>query len=143
MNAILALTLRILFLFLTYLFVGWIGFTIYKDLQSHFHQKNAHVSPLTLQVVINQEPIEKQFTKTEIIIGRDPSSDFTISDETISLRHCRLYYHHKQWWAVDQNSTNGSFINNTLIDAPIVVTEGDELRLGKVTIHIQINQQKR
>jgi pSer/pThr/pTyr-binding forkhead associated (FHA) protein len=141
MNAILALILRVLFLILTYVFVGWIGYTIYKDLQALFHnQKEKLTSPMTLRAVVNQEPLEKQFSITEIIIGRDPDCDFTISDETISVRHCKLSHHHNQWWVTDLGSTNGSFINDTPVDSPIIITEGDELRLGQVSINIQINQ---
>lgn len=141
MNAILALILRVLFLVLTYIFVGWIAYTLYKDLQGHFRvKKNMLPAPISLRAVINQEPIEKQYEKPEVILGRDPDCDFTIPDENISLRHCKLAYHHKQWWANDLNSTNGSFINDTLIDSPTIIMEGDELRLGKVSIIIQINQ---
>jgi len=140
MNAALALFLRVLFLILSYLFVGWIAYTIYKDSQAyHRNQKDALASRITLRALVNQEPIEKQFAALEIIIGRDPDCDFTIQDETISLRHCKLAYHHKQWWATDLDSTNGSFINENPIDSPTVITENDELRLGKVMISIQIN----
>lgn len=141
MNAALVFFLRLLFIILTYLFVGWIAYTIYKDLQAQFqNQKDALASRITLRALVNQEPIEKQFAAPEIIIGRDPDCDFAIPDETISLRHCKLAYHHKQWWATDLNSTNGTFINENPVDSPTVITESDELRVGKVLIIIQINQ---
>lgn len=141
MNAVLALTLRILLLILAYIFVGWIGYTIMKDLQALFRTRDEAVSsPITLRTVFTQEPIEKQFQKAEIILGRDPDCDFTISDETISLRHCKLSYHHKQWWANDLNSTNGSFINDNPIDSAVIITEDDILRLGQVSIIIHFNQ---
>lgn len=140
MNAILALVLRVLLLTLAYVFIGWIGYIIYQDLRALFRSKAASVSaPIILRSVVDQEPIEKHFIKPEIILGRDPDCDFTITDETISLRHCKLSYHHKQWWAADLESTNGSFLNDNLIDSAIIITDGDELRLGKVSIHIIIN----
>jgi pSer/pThr/pTyr-binding forkhead associated (FHA) protein len=141
MTATLALVLRILLLVLAYLFVGWIGYTILKDLQALLHQRNEMIaSPITLHIIDTSEPIEKQFVKREVIIGRDPDCDFIITDETISLRHCKLVFHHKQWWANDLNSTNGSFINDSPIDSAVVLTEGDILRLGKVLISINFNQ---
>lgn len=140
MNAILALVLRVLLLTLTYVFIGRIGYIIYQDLRAHFRSKADSVgAPIILRSVVGQEPIEKHFIKPEIILGRDPDCDFTITDETISLKHCKLSYHHKQWWAVDLESTNGSFLNDNLIDSAIIITDGDELRLGKVSIHIIIN----
>lgn len=140
MNAITALVLRVLLLTLAYVFVGRIGYIIYQDLRAQFRSKAVSGgTPIILRSVVDQEPIEKHFIKPEIILGRDPDCDFTINDETISLRHCKLSYHHKQWWAVDLESTNGSFLNDNLIDSAIIITDGDELRLGKVSIHIIIN----
>jgi hypothetical protein len=141
MNAIIALILRGLLLFLAYLFVGWIGYTIYKDLRTRLSGKSELTAPaITLKGVANKMSIEKQFVKTEIILGRDPDSDLIIPDETISIRHCKLTYHHKQWWANDMNSTNGSFLNDNPIETPIIITNGDSLRLGNVSFSININQ---
>ena len=141
MTAVLVFVLRILLLVLAYLFVGWIGFTIYKDLRSQLHTREAlSASPITLHVLTENNPIEKQFSKPEIILGRDPDCDLTISDGTISLRHCQISYHHKQWWVSDLNSTNGSFLNNNLITSAIIITDGDVLQLGNVPIDIRFNQ---
>jgi len=141
MTATLALVLRILLLVLAYIFVGWIGYTILKDLQTLLRRRTETLtSPIILHVINTSEPIDMQFDKHKVIIGRDPDCDLTIADETISLRHCKLVFHHKQWWADDLNSTNGSFINDSPIDSAVVLTEGDILRLGKVLISINFNQ---
>jgi pSer/pThr/pTyr-binding forkhead associated (FHA) protein len=141
MNAILALILRVLLLILTYVFVGWIGFTILKDLRALFIRQSEPIVPaIILRSTFDQEPLEKEFTKQEIILGRDPDCEFSIPDETISLRHCKLSYHQKQWWANDLNSTNGTFLNQNLIESAIILTDGDILRLGNISIVVQINQ---
>jgi pSer/pThr/pTyr-binding forkhead associated (FHA) protein len=140
-NAILALILRVLLLILTYVFVGWIGFTILKDLRALFKRQSDPVVPaIILKSTFDQEPIEKEFDKHEIILGRDPDCEFSIPDETISLRHCKLSYHQKHWWAHDLNSTNGTFLNQNLIETAIILTDGDLLRLGNISILVQINQ---
>lgn len=141
MNAILALILRVLLLLLTYIFVGWIGYAIYKDLRSRRLGRSELSAPtITLSGIADWESVEKQFMKKEIILGRDPDSDLNIPDETISLRHCKLTYHHKQWWAYDLNSTNGSFLNDHPIDSAVIITTSDVLRLGNVSFVININQ---
>ncbi len=141
MNAILALIFRGILLLLAYLFVGWIGFTIFRDLRTRITGKSDLKAPLiTIKGQADWESIDKQFIKPEIIIGRDPDSDLIIPDEIISLRHCKITYHHKQWWVNDLNSTNGSFLNENPIDAPIIITNEDELRLGNVSFSININQ---
>ena len=136
MNATIALILRLLLIFLSYLFVGWIGYTVFMDLKQNLHRnKNVSVTPITL----SSEDSEEIFHMSEIMLGRDPACEFPLSDDAISLRHCKLNYHHKQWWAEDLNSTNGTYLNNSLIETPIVLASGDELKLGRIKITITIN----
>jgi len=135
-NATIALILRLLLIFLSYLFVGWIGYTVFMDLKQNLHRnKNVSVTPITLST----EDSEEIFHMSEIMLGRDPACEFPLSDDAISLRHCKLNYHHKQWWAEDLNSTNGTYLNNSLIETPIVLASGDELKLGRIKITITIN----
>lgn len=140
MNAIIVFIVRLLIILLTYTFVGWIAFTIYTDLRGVTREKDkAQITPITLITFIDQEKITKHFTKPEIIIGRDPACDFPLDDFMISVRHCKLSFHHKQWWAEDLGSTNGSYLNNTLIETAVVLTDGDDLQLGHIHVSIQID----
>lgn len=51
--------------------------------------------------------------KDEIIsLGRDKENTICINDPTISGHHLDLIYHNNQWVLQDQNSTNGTFVNN-------------------------------
>lgn len=139
MNPILTLIFRGLVLLFIYVFVGWITYIIFKGIRAFSNKQSTHFSPeISLKTNLNQENYEKEFNQLELIIGRSSDSDFSIPDETVSLKHCHLFYDHQQWWADDLNSTNGSFLNETLIDSPVVLTNGDVLRLGNVTINIQI-----
>lgn len=138
MNAIIVLILRLILLIMAYLFVGWIGYTIYKDLRVQFQDRpEATAQTITLRTSLDNNVIEKQFSQSEIMLGRDPDCDFVIPDETISLRHCQLTFHHKRWWANDMNSTNGSYLNDNLITTPVILTNGDGLRIGSVAIIIK------
>lgn len=140
MNPLLVFFLRLLFVMLSYIFVGWIGYTIYNDLRlGVFGRGENTVPPITLTAKLEQITIEKQFVNREIILGRDPACDLSVEDETISLRHCKLSFHHKHWWVEDLASTNGTFINETMIVTPIVITDGDLLRLGHVDISVKFN----
>lgn len=140
MNAILAFLLRLFLTLLCYIFVGWIGYTIYLDLRGGIRgREKVTIPPITLVAKINQEDSERRFKKSEILLGRDHACDFSLDDVAISLRHCKLSFHHKQWWAEDLESTNGSYLNNSLIESAIVLTDGDELRLGHSAISIKIN----
>ena len=80
----------------------------------------------------------REFTLPEVIIGRDPTCNLRLDDKTISARHARLSYHHKQWWVEDLHSTNGAFLNTENIVEPIVVATGDLLRCGEVEFEIKL-----
>lgn len=140
MNEIIALALRLLFVILTYLFVGWIGLIIFKDLKSTTSKRKSPViPPIELSALFNDTRVEHRFTRPEVILGRDPACDFPLDDEMISLRHCRLSFHHHQWWAEDLDSTNGSYLGGVLLKNPTVLTNDDTLRLGQIDINIIIN----
>ncbi len=141
MNAVFVLILRIIFVALAYGFVGGIGYLIFKDLKNNL-QRSEYIAipPITLEFNINQDINMKKFSQREIILGRDPSCDLPLDNSTISLRHSRITYHDKQWWVEDLDSTNGSFLNNVLIETPTILTSGDELKLGRVQIKITENQ---
>lgn len=140
MNPILVLLLRVLLVLLAYLFIGWIGYAIFSDLRKGTSAAGpTAIPPITLVAELESETISKQFNAPQLIIGRDPASNFSLNHPTISLRHCKIAFHHKQWWAEDLDSTNGSYLNNSQINSPIVLTDGDELRLGEVFITINFN----
>ena len=132
MNAILVFVLRLIFILVSYLFIGWIGYAIFTDLrEKDIRKKDKSIPSISLQTEFDQEQVKKRFTIPEIIIGRDPACDLPLEDETISLRHSKLSFHHKQWWVEDLGSTNGTFVNETLVEEPIALTSGDRLRLGR------------
>ena len=136
MNAIIAFSLRLILILLSYIFVGWIAYMIYKDLKHHLHRtRNVSVLPITL----SSEGTEEIFQIPEITLGRDPASDFPLLDDAISLRHCKLNFHNNQWWVEDIESTNGTFLNDTLIETPIILVNGDILKLGRIEIAIKFN----
>jgi len=125
---------------LCYLFVGWIGYTIFRDLKNNIRGTSLPIIPMIeLTAMIDQTSYEHKFKIPEVILGRDPACDFPLNEKTISLRHCKLSFHDKQWWVEDLGSTNGSFLNENLITNPVVLTNQDILRLGKNNISITVN----
>lgn len=140
MNAVIVFILRLLLVLLSYLFLGWMGYTIFTDLRREREGlRKGHISQITLQINGNHQKQEKQFSTSEVIIGRDPACDFPLDEDTISLRHCRLYFYHKHWWVEDLESTNGTTLNNLVINKPTIITNDDKIRLGQVTLTIKTN----
>jgi pSer/pThr/pTyr-binding forkhead associated (FHA) protein len=140
MIAILALVLRILLAVTLYAFLGWALITLWRDLRSQATLiRTRQVPPLSLTFKHQNELITRHFSVPEVTIGRDPSCNCPISDETVSGKHARLLYHHNQWWVEDLQSTNGTFLNHEKVDTPTVLISGDELVCGRVTLTINLN----
>jgi pSer/pThr/pTyr-binding forkhead associated (FHA) protein len=72
-----------------------------------------------------------------IIVGRlrgadAEAADYVVIDEsTVGRRHALLEYKDHSFWVSDQNSLNGTFVNDTRIDAPARLKHGDRIRFHK------------
>jgi pSer/pThr/pTyr-binding forkhead associated (FHA) protein len=140
-SAIILLVFRILLAGFLYGFLGLAIFTLLRDLQQQGDLLAARQPPLLiLNAVLENRPLSRQYKKPEVILGREPGCDFFIDDKTVSSRHARLSYHHQQWWLEDLASTNGTFLNDEAITSPVVITQGDEMRLGHIELSIQIGR---
>jgi diguanylate cyclase (GGDEF)-like protein len=63
-------------------------------------------------------------------IGRSPSSDLFLDQESISRHQARITFDGKQYWVRDLNSTNGTFINDELVREQ-QMRDGDQIRIGR------------
>ncbi len=141
MNAILVFLFRLVLVIFSYIFLAWIVYTVFADLKNNITiRKEKNIPPIILISQIEDEKLTKQFRQAEIILGRDPTADFPLKDETISLRHCKISYHNKHWWVEDLASTNGTSLNNDPIKRETILTNDDQLLLGKIEVLVRINQ---
>lgn len=139
MSAILLLVLRILLAALLYGFLGLAIYTLLRDLKQQGELLAARQPPpLTLTNMAEVNVVSLHYTKPVIILGRESGCDFPLDDQTVSSQHARLSYHQQQWWLEDLASTNGTFLNGEAVTAPVVITHGDELRLGHMGVRIEL-----
>ncbi len=142
MSGTIALVLRVLLVIALYAFIGYAVFVVWRDLQRQAFQVNSRKIPsVGLSWRLDGKTVEHQFLLPEIMIGRDPSTDCVILDDTISARHARLAFHHNQWWLEDLGSTNGTFLNDEPLEIPTVIVSGDEFRCGQVNLIVTINDE--
>jgi len=140
MSAIIVLILRIFLAAALYGFLGWALFTVWREIKANSDLISSKKVPTIrlLRVEAGTE-IVQEYGCPEIVIGRDPSCDFSIAHKTVSAHHARLSYHHNQWWIEDLHSTNGTFLNDERVFTPTVMITGDELRCGQIYLQIVIN----
>ena len=72
-----------------------------------------------------------------IVVGRikGPDSEavdyVVIEQSTISRRHALIEYKEHSFWVTDQNSLNGTFVNNGRTEAGVRLKHGDRIRFHK------------
>lgn len=64
-------------------------------------------------------------------VGRHPDSDVFLDDITVSRRHVELVEGSTGYSIRDVGSLNGTYVNGVRIDGDMLLTNGDELQVGK------------
>jgi pSer/pThr/pTyr-binding forkhead associated (FHA) protein len=130
MSGIIFLILRLLLALALFAFLGYVLWTLWRDLGRQDEiLESRRLPPMKVSLA---DGSRRLFSTREMLIGRDPVCEMVLDDPTVSNRHARLSYHHGQWWLEDLKSTNGTFLNDEPVVAPLVVTSGDVVRCGQV-----------
>jgi pSer/pThr/pTyr-binding forkhead associated (FHA) protein len=80
--------------------------------------------------VLQEYPLDK----SEVVVGRAPSSDILLSkDKLTSRRHATIRYENGQYLLRDERSANGTFVNGQQIEegVPRILQEGDHVGIGE------------
>ena len=143
MSAIVLLAVRILLATVLYGFLGLIVYTQLRELKQQGVLLAARQPPpVTLTNLTESSTSAQRYTRPVIIMGREQGCDFKLDDQAVSSQHARLSFRQQQWWLEDLASTNGTFLNGEEVTAPVVITDGDEVRLGHKGVRIEIDQNK-
>jgi pSer/pThr/pTyr-binding forkhead associated (FHA) protein len=122
-----------------YAFLIWMAVTIWNDLKFHSQILGQKKIPeIYISVDGDPEAAKYSFTQTEVVIGREETCDVFVPDPVISTRHARLVYRNMHWWIEDLMSTNGTFLNDERVESPAILINGDELRIGKNILLVEI-----
>jgi hypothetical protein len=70
------------------------------------------------------------------LLGRARDNTVLLADTTVSSYHARLSFQSGQWWLEDLGSRNGTRLNGLPLEAPLVITYGDEIELGSVRLAV-------
>lgn len=140
MTGLVVLALRVLALLALYAFLGLALWIMWQELRHGLSvSSGGSAPPILLEVRSrNSEPVVRQFTQSDLVLGRDPASDVPMADKAVSARHARLRFHHGQWWVHDLGSKNGTRLNGHRLGVPTVLTTGDEIRCGAVRMLVTL-----
>lgn len=143
MSGIVVLIIRILLTTALYAFLGWALYTLYRELSIQSKLISEQNIPAISFITLDEPGNDPQvYQLNEIFIGRDPSCNLILSDDTVSARHARFSYKQNQWWIEDLNSTNGTYINDEPVTTRVVIISGDEIRCGQSVLQVSIAGRK-
>lgn len=77
------------------------------------------------------------FEGSEVTVGRVRGNDLVLSKGNVSKRHARLTNKDGRFVVVDQNSTNGTYVNRQRIVQATIVREGDRIYIGDFILRIE------
>jgi len=74
----------------------------------------------------------------ENVIGRDPAADIWLDARGISRRHARIVVTDAQALLEDAGSKNGTWLKGSRIESAQMLTDGDEVRFGSVSMTFRV-----
>lgn len=74
-----------------------------------------------------------RISKDEIVLGRGIQSDILVDDDGVSRHHAKIVARGEERWLVDNESTNGTFLNGSKVKEQ-KLREGDKIQMGRATV---------
>ncbi|MEE2685828.1 MAG: EF-P lysine aminoacylase EpmA [Planctomycetota bacterium] len=74
----------------------------------------------------------------QLRIGRGPDCQLLLDADSVSRHHATLHLHGHRCTVEDHDSRNGTFLNNRRVRKLVVVSEGDELRIGNLSFSFHL-----
>ncbi len=75
-----------------------------------------------------------------IKIGRLPDNDLIVQNNYASRYHAEIFLQSGKWYIRDSGSKNGTFVNGTKITTPVLLRNGDKIKIGKDIYEFIIKQ---
>lgn len=71
-------------------------------------------------------------------LGRGPTNTIVLPDTFASVRHAHVVCRLDQWWLEDQQSRNGTTLNDVPVKGAVVLSSGDEIGIGRVKLRFEV-----
>lgn len=104
--------------------------------QSLAMQPSQTENKLFLDIPCMQKVIE--LSSRPMTIGAYSDNDLVIDEITVSGYHAMITKEGDQWLLKDADSTNGTRLNGEYIKEPVFIKQGDEIKIGPVSIKVKI-----
>ncbi|HEY2601040.1 MAG TPA: FHA domain-containing protein [Thermoleophilaceae bacterium] len=71
-----------------------------------------------------------------VTLGRSPTCDCVLSDDTVSRQHACLRHRDGSWFLSDLRSTNGTLVNGWRVVGEVEVHPGDRVSFGGISYRL-------
>jgi hypothetical protein len=136
--SVLMLAARIALAFCLYTFLALVLFTLWRDLYASAGLSAGPPRPnlLRLRDDGTTERVHP-LPKDSCFIGRSPSIEVSLADETVSAVHARIWRKEDRWWLEDLDSRNGTLLNQIPVQRRTILCTGDRIRLGRILLEFR------
>lgn len=130
--------MRFVFLGMIYVFLYKVIKVMYSDIKGS--KEKVGLSAGIEVVQVNDEcsvPLGAVYPLHNVTnIGRTTDNSIVLDCRYVSNHHARIYLKNNSYVIKDINSTNGTFLNNTRVDKPIVVKRDDIINIGGIVFKV-------
>jgi FHA domain/FhaA, N-terminal domain len=92
-----------------------------------------------LRLTGSQPPREWVLGSGRMVMGRLPTCEISLNDANASRQHAELVKREDGWWIVDLDSTNGTFLNGSLVKERRL-GPGDRIQIGSSKLEFATEQ---
>lgn len=98
----------------------------------------SHETPTARLVLLAPAGVAGQVfdLQSETTIGRAPGCGVVLEDPRVSKLHARLFFSGGRWVVEDLGSTNGTLLNNQVLDLAKNVGPGDRIQVGEHVLEL-------
>ena len=76
---------------------------------------------------------------SQLVVGRGEQAEIRIDDPFASSRHARIYEQGNSVVIEDLGSTNGTYLNEELLESPRPLHPGDRVRIGESEFSFEVD----
>ncbi len=130
---------RLSFVGLLWIFLFAVARVLLRDVRRAAAEPGVELGRLVVVASPDAEPpVGATFAVDAVTtIGRDLSSTVVVNDAFASGEHAVVTYRGRAWFIEDRGSTNGTYVNGSLVEGVVPLAVGDEIQVGRVRLRLE------
>lgn len=134
MYNIISILFKYIFIIIIYIFIFTIIRLIYLDIKSmdmEFEGKN-YLKLINKKEVLQYKLKEHYILDNIITLGRQEDNKIQINDQYISKNHFKILKDEGEYYLVDLNSSNGTYLNDERVQDIVKLKDKDVIKVGNI-----------